>query len=300
MDLKARRTGSTVTLTFTVPSVNLDNTKPADIGKVEVFAYTAMAQNDVRDVRRMTLVASLPVRKPPNADAGTPGERRAPGEEGRPAAPGMPAVPARPAGLGLEQGALVTVTETLDASMLKPLAPDQKPKAATRAAEPRASVRRAAAAAAGRTAGFGGGQPLLRRLRRQPARQPRRRVPAASRAARRGARCAGETDTGCHRGRRRGEVVRARRDAASVPGARGRGNPYGATYRGMASAPVPSYHRLLAPPRRVPTRGGDGVGCGTSAGLTGAGAGPAHAEAGHQRSRGWTRATSSGSSAVTM
>lgn len=139
MDLTARRTGSTVTLRFTVPSVNLDDTRPADLAKVEVFAYTAMAQNDVRDTRRMTLVASFPVRRPanPEAEGGKRDERRGRGEQGKPPAPARQAVATRPAGSGVEQGELVTVTETLDATMLKPLAPDAKVKAALRAAEPR-------------------------------------------------------------------------------------------------------------------------------------------------------------------
>jgi hypothetical protein len=131
MDLKARRTGSAVTLTFTVPSANLDETRPADIAKVDLYAYTAMAQNDVRDVRRMKLVSSIPVRKPPEPDART----GKPGGRGGRAEPPKAAAPPGP---GVDQGAPVTVTETLDASMLKPLAPDGKPKGAPAAAEPRA------------------------------------------------------------------------------------------------------------------------------------------------------------------
>ena len=64
MDLKARRVGDTVTLTFTIPSVNMDETGPADLGKVEVYSYTALNQNDVRDVRRMKLIRTITVRKP--------------------------------------------------------------------------------------------------------------------------------------------------------------------------------------------------------------------------------------------
>ena len=68
MDIAARRIGDTVAITFTVPSANMDESKPADIARVEVYAYTAMAQNDVRDTKRMTLVASC-------AGAQTPGAR---------------------------------------------------------------------------------------------------------------------------------------------------------------------------------------------------------------------------------
>ena len=68
MDIAARRTGDRVAITFTIPSANIDETKPADIGRVDVLAYTAMAQNDVRDPRRMTLVGSVTVRKPPEPE----------------------------------------------------------------------------------------------------------------------------------------------------------------------------------------------------------------------------------------
>jgi len=124
MDLKARRVGSTVTLTFTIPSANMDDTRPADIGKVEVYAYTALNQNDVRDLRRMKLLKTITVRKPPEAEpAGKPGK---PGQPATPAGPARPVKPAAPPVPGEEQGALITVTETLDAGMLTALAPDGK------------------------------------------------------------------------------------------------------------------------------------------------------------------------------
>ncbi len=70
MDVTARRTGDTVAITFTIPSANIDESKPADIARVDVYAYTAMEQNDVRDPRRMTLVGSVAVRKPPEPEPG--------------------------------------------------------------------------------------------------------------------------------------------------------------------------------------------------------------------------------------
>jgi hypothetical protein len=254
MDLKARRTGSTVTLTFTVPSVNLDDTRPADLAKVEVFAYTAMAQNDVRDTRRMTLVASRPVRRPanPEAEGGKRGEGREPGERGRPPAPAGPIAPTRPAGPGVDQGDLVTVTETLDESMLKPLAPDVKTKASPKAAEPRAwfdappppplggpavvaeASRYYVVYGVSRRGNRGGASP------RPPV--PLTAVPAAPAEP---------------------ELTMTEAGVAvkwSAPaGAR---RPYQepadegtltATYRGMESAPVLSFVVYLAPPRPVPT-----------------------------------------------
>lgn len=115
MDIAARRSGDTVSVTFTIPSANIDETKPADIARVDLFAYTAMEQNDVRDPRRMTLVGSIPVRKPPE-----PTEAKEGGER-KPPAPPAPPEP------GEDQGARVTMTETLTADMLVPVAPDKKP-----------------------------------------------------------------------------------------------------------------------------------------------------------------------------
>ena len=122
MDLAARRQGDSVRLTFTVPAANLDETRPADIARVEVYAYTAMAQGDVRDTKNMTLVATIPVRRPPESE-----DERKPGQPPKPPEPGE------------DQGAVVTVTETLDATMLKPVTPDVK-RAARVAAPPEPRV----------------------------------------------------------------------------------------------------------------------------------------------------------------
>ncbi|MCU0250513.1 MAG: hypothetical protein MUE61_09910 [Vicinamibacterales bacterium] len=119
MDIAARRTGDVVAITFTIPSANIDESKPADIGRADVYAYTAMGQNDVRDPRRMTLVGSIPVRKPLEPGA----------EDAATKKPGPPP-PREP---GLDQGAPVTVTETLTADMLVPLAPDRNAPARVQA-----------------------------------------------------------------------------------------------------------------------------------------------------------------------
>jgi len=121
MDLAARRQGDSVRLTFTVPAANLDETRPADIARLEVYAYTAMAQGDVRDTKNMTLVATIPVRRPPE-----------PGDEAK---AGKPPAPPEP---GEDQGAVVTVTEQLDASMLTPVTPDVKKADPVASPEPRA------------------------------------------------------------------------------------------------------------------------------------------------------------------
>ena len=112
MDATARRTGDEVAITFTIPSSNIDETKPADVGRVDVFAYTAMAPSDVRDPRRMTLVGSVQVRKPP--------EPPPEGDARKEPAPPSPPEP------GEDQGARATVTEMLTADMLVPVSPDRK------------------------------------------------------------------------------------------------------------------------------------------------------------------------------
>jgi len=49
--LVVSRTGDVVSITFTIPSANVDESKPADIGRVDVYAVTVMDPNDVRDPR---------------------------------------------------------------------------------------------------------------------------------------------------------------------------------------------------------------------------------------------------------
>jgi hypothetical protein len=120
-DVAVRRTGDVVAITFTIPSANIDESKPADIGRVDVYAVTAMAPGDVRDPRRMTLVGSVAVRKPPQPEPEPEDEKKQPKKEkAKKPAPPPPREP------GEDQGALVTVTETLTAEMLVPVAPDKK------------------------------------------------------------------------------------------------------------------------------------------------------------------------------
>jgi hypothetical protein len=122
MDVAARRTGDTVAITFTIPSSNVDETRPADIGRVDVYAYTAMLPSDVRDPRRMALVGSVTVRRPPPPQPGDASNKEP--------------VPAPPPEPGEDQGATATVSETLSADMMVPVAPDQKPPAPRQAEAP--------------------------------------------------------------------------------------------------------------------------------------------------------------------
>lgn len=122
VDVAARRTGDTVAVTFTIPSSNIDETRPADIGRVDVYAYTAMLPSDVRDPRRMTLVGSVTVRRPPEPQPEDASKKKP--------APPPPPEP------GEDQGATATVSETLSADMMVPVAPDQKPPAPRQAEAP--------------------------------------------------------------------------------------------------------------------------------------------------------------------
>ena len=119
--LTVSRTGDVVAITFTIPSANIDESKPANIGRVDLYAVTVMDPNDVRDPRRMTLVGSVRVRKPPEPE---PEDEKKKQNEKEKAEERKPAPP--PPEPGEDQGAVVTLTETLTAEMLVPVAPDKK------------------------------------------------------------------------------------------------------------------------------------------------------------------------------
>ncbi|MEW5983540.1 MAG: hypothetical protein AB1806_14395 [Acidobacteriota bacterium] len=123
-DLAARRLGDTIYVTFTVPATNIDGTAPADLRRVEVYAYTALEAAEGRDVKRTTLVATIPVKAPPK-----PPETEAEDEPPRvDEAVGEP---------GVDQGALVAIVETVSDELRVPLPPDPKapkPKSVVRPA----------------------------------------------------------------------------------------------------------------------------------------------------------------------
>ena len=120
-DLTARRIGDTVYLKFTIPSMNAIGTRPADLARVDVFAFTALSPYDVLDVRDMVPVASITVRRPPEPEPEPKVEKLPkPGEEPRKpkkeAAP-KPPKPPKPREPGEDQGQLYTVTEELTSAM---------------------------------------------------------------------------------------------------------------------------------------------------------------------------------------
>ena len=107
-DFAAELRGATVDLQFTVPAVNTDNSRPANLQRVDVYAITSSdALTDAQIVKHGKRVASVDVKAPKDPDA--------PIEEDEPLAEMEP-----PEGKGLDQGAHAHVSETLDRVALAP------------------------------------------------------------------------------------------------------------------------------------------------------------------------------------
>jgi hypothetical protein len=125
----ARRLGAVVYLQVRIPAANTDKTSPAEIARVEIYGITG-APADTEDIFKSgTLVASIPVRKPPEEETGE--SKRA--HQGRqPYVPPAerPAPPPRPPAsmeAGFDQGDTVVVTEPLGPEQLRQMT--LKPKA---------------------------------------------------------------------------------------------------------------------------------------------------------------------------
>lgn len=110
-DLGASRLGETVQLQFTLPAANADESRPADLGRVDVYAVTGKPEGPLgraltlREIETLlTRVARVDVQPPP-----PPIEE---GEEGPPPAPVAVASDPRPV-----QGTKVTVEEVLTDAM---------------------------------------------------------------------------------------------------------------------------------------------------------------------------------------
>jgi hypothetical protein len=113
-DLTADRRGSTVDLQFTVPGVNTDNSRPANVSRVDVYAFTApvtrVPLTDAQILKLGTRVASIKVKAPrdPNDTA----------DEDEPDGDVDP-----PVGAGLDQNSVARASETLTAQTLAPVSP---------------------------------------------------------------------------------------------------------------------------------------------------------------------------------
>ncbi len=93
-DLTARRLGPQVVLRFTVPAANSDNSRPADLDRVEIYAHTDPLPSPADFLRYGTLIGTIPV-KQPDGDAGA-------------------ALP------GVEQGAKAVAVEEITPAQLEP------------------------------------------------------------------------------------------------------------------------------------------------------------------------------------
>ncbi len=127
-DLAAARRGDKVELSFTVPDVNTDGTRPANVASADVYAITAPVTvpplSDANLLKFGTKVGAVAVKAPrdPNltADADDPSDE----------------VDA-PEGAGLDQGAIARVREALTREMLTPVAVPPDRNAPPAAAETR-------------------------------------------------------------------------------------------------------------------------------------------------------------------
>jgi hypothetical protein len=108
-DVSATRRGDEVTIRFKVPGANASGITPANIERVDVYAWTGEALAPPEVFRHAAVVASVPVRRPP-----PPAE---PAEEGQP----PPPPPAPPTGPGLDQGAAGELTEVLGPEAFEPI-----------------------------------------------------------------------------------------------------------------------------------------------------------------------------------
>jgi hypothetical protein len=105
----ADRRGSTIEVGFTVPSANVDGSRPANIVRIDIFAINgvATAMTDLEMIKRGTRIASVPVKSPRN-----PNDTVEAGESVEVLEP--------PEGKGLDQGAASNVAEQITASLLQP------------------------------------------------------------------------------------------------------------------------------------------------------------------------------------
>ena len=106
-DFSVSRFDDHVYVRFTVPTLNIDGSSPAEVAGVELYAITleqplrVLADLDPAELREAaTLVASTPVRPPPPPPL-------------PPDAEGVPPLPLPPPGPGVEQGAVMVIREDL-------------------------------------------------------------------------------------------------------------------------------------------------------------------------------------------
>jgi hypothetical protein len=145
-ELSAKRTEDEAVLRFTLPTVNTDNSNPANLRRIEVYAHTGPLPSTADYLRYGTLIASINVKEPETAKTDETGTTGARGEEnGDPKSSEEPLATEKPAADGapvqtatqsqsvlLEQGWTTTVRETLTEKTreIGPMPPTRPPPAA--------------------------------------------------------------------------------------------------------------------------------------------------------------------------
>ena len=124
-DFTAERRGEEVKLQFTVPAVNTDGSRPANVERLEILRFTGSpAATDDDLIKLGTKVASVPVKAPANPDVAT--EADEPPEE------------AELKDEGLDQGAVALLEDTLGPAAVRAVEIPQKKSGG--GSEPRAAV----------------------------------------------------------------------------------------------------------------------------------------------------------------
>jgi hypothetical protein len=141
-DFAGRRLGSTAYLRFKIPAANQDGSRPADIGRIEVYAISGTPATSDEILKKGTMVATIPVRRPAEPDEQRKRSERGKGAKETPGKTERKTVRAEATEPGFDQGATVTVTEEITAAMAEPV---PREAGATPAAGP-ARRRRAAEA----------------------------------------------------------------------------------------------------------------------------------------------------------
>ena len=98
--IKADRRGSEIQLSLTVPSANIDGSRPANIARIDIYAVNGAAakMTDLEIMKKGTKVASVPVKSPRHPTDAV--EKDESADEAEPAV-----------GEGLEQGSASSVAE---------------------------------------------------------------------------------------------------------------------------------------------------------------------------------------------
>jgi len=107
-DFTAERRGDEVTIQFTVPAANTDNTKPANVERVDVYALTAPASvPDEVLLKRGTVIGTVDVKAPKDPDQAVDADEPDADAEA-------------PEGKGLDQGAPAHVDDRITSATLVP------------------------------------------------------------------------------------------------------------------------------------------------------------------------------------